>query len=180
MHPLPTLFRSILSGLLATIAALAAKDRARTAFLVRLYGHYNRAIQRFEKLFAQWRANTLPPQRHRPNQKPRPRTTPPLPTARHWLTRTLASTEANLRAYQLDLLLASEDCAQFLAAVPRAGRILRPLARAFGLHMPGDPPPPLPKSSFTPDPPPRPWPPPLGIEILRPAWPLPLRPPKRA
>jgi hypothetical protein len=164
MSPLATRFREILSGLLAFIATVAAKERPRTEFLVRVHGHLNRTIQRFEKLVAHWRNNTLPKQRHRPGQKPRANRPPSLPTGHAWLQRDLNDYRANGSAYQLELFLATPECAQLLAEVPRATRILRPLARALGLQMPGDPPPKPPKPVKTATPPPAP-PPVIGIRV---------------
>jgi hypothetical protein len=167
MNPLATLFRTILTGLNAVIAQIANKNRTKTDFLITIHRHLNCTIQRFEKLVAHWQAGTLPKQRTRPGRKSHPRTTPRLPTRRHWLTNELASTEANGRAYQLQLFLASEDCQKLLAEVPRAARILRPLTRALGLHFPGDPPLPLPKPAPKPK---NPWlalPPIVGIVIHR-------------
>ena len=153
-----TLFRAILSGLMAVIATIAGKDRTRTEFLVRVHGHLNRTIQRFERLVAHWRNNTLPKLgKPRPGRPAHPQTTPRLPTGKLWLVRALNSYVANGHTAHLQHFLATPECAQFLAEVPRATRILRPLARALGLQMPGDPPPPAPKPSFTPDQPPTPW-----------------------
>jgi hypothetical protein len=164
MNPLATLFRAILTGLNAVIAQIANKDRARTPYLVSIHCHISRTIHRFETLVARWQAGTLPKQRSRPGRTARPSSAPRLPTRRHWLTNTLAHHEANLRATQLGLFLASEDCQKLLAEVPRAARILRPLARALGLQMPGDPPPKPPKPLKTATPPPTP-PPVIGIRV---------------
>ena len=60
MTTLATHFRTILSGLQVVIGIVAAKDRARDAFLARIHHHLNRTIQRFEKLVAHWRNNSLP------------------------------------------------------------------------------------------------------------------------
>jgi hypothetical protein len=165
MTDFATRFRTILSGLMAFIATVAAKDRPRADFLVRIHHHLNRTIQRFERLATHWRNNTLPKQRSRPGRPARPQAAPRLPTGKAWLQRALNHYLANGHAAQLQHFLTTEDCQRFLAEVPRALRILRPLARSLGLLMPGDPPPPPPKSSFTPDPP-GPWPvPALGIVV---------------
>jgi hypothetical protein len=158
MSLLATTFRSILTGLKAVIAQIAAKERPRTEFLVRVYSHIGRTLQRFEKLVANWRAGTLPkPGKPRPGRPSRPPAIPRLPTRRAWLTRELNHFAANGSAYQLELFLATEDCRKLLAEVPRAGRILRPLARSLGVQMPGDPPPPAPRPARAAKPPGNPW-----------------------
>ena len=152
------LFRTILTGLMAVIATIAAKDRTRTEFLVRVHHHLNRTIQRFGRLVAHWRNNTLPKQgKPRPGRPTRPQTTLRLPTGKAWLQRALNDNAANGHAAHLQHFLTTTEFTQFLAEVPRATRILRPLARARGLQMPGDPPPPAPKPSFTPDQLPTAW-----------------------
>ena len=165
MSSLPTLFRAILTSLWAVIAPIAAKNPAKTALLIRIANHLNRTIQRFETLFARWQTNTLPklrPNKPHPNkphpEKPHPgrphtsRTTPRLPRGPAWILRHVDHYNARGCASQLQHLLHAEDMAAFLAAVPRAARLLRPLAKSLGLHMPGDPPPPLPKPARPPKP----------------------------
>ena len=150
MTTLATHFRAILSGLLAVIAPIAAKERTRTAFLVRIWTHLARTIQRFEKLVAHWRAGTLPkPGKPRPGRPTRPRTTPRLPTGHAWLVRAVDHYNARAHASQLQHFLATPECMAFLAEVPRANRILRPLTKSLGIQMPGDPPPPMPKPAKT-------------------------------
>jgi hypothetical protein len=153
MSALATTFRTILHGLKAVIARIAANDRPRTAFLVGIYGHLSRTVSRFEALVAHWRANTLPKQRHRPGRTPRLRATPKRPTGKSWMLRHVDHSDFRAHASQLQHFLTTEDCRKLLAEVPRAARILRPLARALGLLMPGDPLPPPPKPPITPDPP---------------------------
>jgi hypothetical protein len=92
---------------------------------------------RIQRLHDQWRAGTLKPVRARP---PRPRTeTPPasgprLPRAFGW---------ANLRAREtvpcaglLHGLLQDEESRRFLAEIPRAARLVRPLCQALGVRQP--------------------------------------------
>ena len=175
MTTLSTIFRAILSDLQKVIAPIAAKERTRTEFLVRVWQHLNRTIQRFEKLVAHWRAGTLPkPGKPRPGRKQYPQTTPRLPTGHAWLVRAVNHYNARAHASQLQHFLATPEIAKFLAEVPRAARILRPLAKSLGIPMPGDPPPPAPKPSYTPDPPPNPWRhlPEIGVRVLTAADPL--------
>ena len=146
MTTLATHFRTILAGLLVVIGIVATKEPARDPFLARIYHHLNRTIQRFEKLVAHWRAGTLPkPGKPRPGRPSHPRATPRFPTGYAWLIRSVDHYNFRGHASQLQHFLAAPECIQFLAEVPRAGRILRPLARALALQMPGDPPPPMPK-----------------------------------
>lgn len=152
-------FRAILVGLLALIAQVAAQDRARAPFLGRAITYLNRRLQRLEALLAHWRANTLPrPCNPRPGRPRYPSTAPRFPEGHAWLLRAVDHHNARASASQLQHLLATPDCAEFLAAIPRAARILRPLARALGLQMPGDPPPKPPKPARpAPRPRPLPW-----------------------
>ncbi len=164
MTTLAITFRAILTSLRGVVAALAAKDRARQVLLLRIYQHIGLIIARFERLFAHWRDGTLPkPRAPRPGRPARPRSTPRLSAGPAWLIRHVDDYNARCFASQMQHLLHTEDCARFLAEVPRAGRILRPLARALAIQMPGDPPPPLPKPARAPkpaNPPPPPSPPP--------------------
>ena len=146
MSTLATHFRAILAGLQVVIGIVAANDRPRLGFLACIHNHLNRTIQRFEKLVANWRAGTLPkPGKPRPGRPARPQTTTRLPNSRSWLIRSVDHYNFRGHASQLQHFLASPECAAFLAEVPRAGRILRPLAKSLALQMPGDPPPPMPK-----------------------------------
>ncbi len=161
MSTVATTFRVILTGLQAVIALVAAKNHPRAELLSRAYFHLNRTIQRFEKLVAHWRDNTLPRQRKRASRPARPQSTPRLPTSQSWLVRAADHYNARGHASQLQHFLATPECVAFLAEVPRAGRILRPLAKSLGIQMPGDPPPPNPKPAKTPRLP-RPAPPARG------------------
>lgn len=95
------------------------------------------AAARVQRLHDQWRAGTLTPARPR---APRPRPeTPPAPRPR--LPRRLGW--ANLRARELvpcagmlHGLLQQEDSRRFLAEVPRAARLVRPLCQALGVAQP--------------------------------------------
>ena len=163
MSTLATHFRAILAGLQVVIGIVAANDRPRLAFLACIHNHLNRTIQRFEKLVANWRAGTLPKTgKPRPGRPARPQTTPRLPSGFAWILRNVDHHEARCQASRFQVFLATPECAHFLAEVPRAGRILRPVTRSLGLQMPGDPPrpdpkPPKPKPSVTPKPGPMPW-----------------------
>ena len=145
------LFSTILTGLRAAVAnssalrsvnpAHAERVRARTALLVFVWGRIGRMANRFDNLFARWRASTLP---NRTLAKPRPSragqpTTPhersKIPAGRAWLVGVVGY-EAAGRASQLQHLLAHPDMAEFLHAAPQAGRILRPLCHMLGIDPP--------------------------------------------
>lgn len=127
-------FSTILSSLQAAIAVVAARDRRLTVLMVAMWGRIARMGRRLERLVAMWRAGTLPDARapHARAPRARPATTattrPCYPTAPDWLLRTLGH-DAAAAGLQLRHLLTDEECVAFLAAVPQAGRILRPLLR---------------------------------------------------
>jgi hypothetical protein len=143
MPTLATTFAAIIAGLRAAIAPLAARDRARTALLVLLWGRLARSAARFERLFARWRAGTLPrPRPARAGQRTRRQPHPHLPANPAWLVAMVRETAP--MATQLQHLLAHPDMAAFLAAAPQAGRILRPLCHMLGLPRPPQTRPPAP------------------------------------
>ena len=146
MPTIATLFSAILAGLRAAVAnssalrslnpAHAERVRARTALLVLVWGRIGRMANRFENLFARWRAGTLPkPRPSRAGQPTSPRETARIPTGRAWLVHVVGF-EAAGRASQLQHLLARPDMAEFLHAAPQAGRILRPLCHMLGITPP--------------------------------------------
>ncbi len=160
---MPTLLTIILTGLRAAIARIAPKIPARTALLVLAWNRISRAATRYERLFAQFRAGTLPqPGAPRPPRPARPRQPLYLPTRPAWLI--AECREAAAIACQLQHFLVTEEAAEFIAAVPRAGRILRPLCRMLGITAPNlhptlpDPPSPHPPPKSQPHraPPPTP------------------------
>ncbi len=126
-------FSIILSALQAAIAVVAARERSMTVLLVAMWGRVARIGSRLERLVAQWRAGTLPPP---PVARTRVAGTtarrPNYPTAPKWLLRTLGH-DAVAAGLQLQHLLTDAECVAFLAAVPQAGRILRPLLRMLGV-----------------------------------------------
>ena len=124
-------FTRILIDLQTAIAARAARDRVLNALLVALWGRIARMRMRLERLVALWRAGTLPvPRASRAGQVRTPRSKPRanFPTAPGWLLRKLGY-EVAAYGSQLQHLLTTAECAAFLAAVPQAGRVLRPLLR---------------------------------------------------
>ena len=124
-------FTNILTDLKAVIAVFSARNRALTPLLVALWGRLARMQTRLERLLALWRAGMLPaaraPQvRGASGTQVGQRQVFPGSTA--WLTRMLGYQVAVFGS-QLRHLMTEQECAQFLAEVPQAGRILRPLLR---------------------------------------------------
>ena len=120
---------AILTDLRAAIAVRAARDRAMTALLVLVWGRLARAAVRLERLYELWLAGSLraPRQVGVRQASARVIVRPKLPGRRGWLALQIWET----RAYgsQLQHLLADPGFAAFVAAVPQAGRVLRPLFR---------------------------------------------------
>ena len=132
-------FTAIISALQAAIAVRAARDRTLTVLLVALCGRVARMGTRLARLVAQWRTGTLPwPRLPRARGLPgtenagKPTIKPSYPTAPAWLLRKLGY-EVAVYGSQLRHLLSEAECAEFLAAVPQAGRILRPLLRMLSV-----------------------------------------------
>ena len=122
----------ILSDLRAAIAVAAARDRRLTVLLVAVWARISRMGTRLERLIAQWRSGKLPKSRApraKPTARPigKPATGPGFPTAPGWLR--LRVWETGAFGSQLQHLLSEAEWVEFLAAVPQAGRILRPLCR---------------------------------------------------
>ena len=128
-------FTHILTGLQAAIAVVSARERALTALLVMVWGRIGRMRTRLERLIALWRAGRLPaPRKSRAGQKRGGVRAPSaLPTAPAWLV--AAVREATVFGAQLEQMLSQEECVRFLAEVPQARRILRPLCRMLGVGL---------------------------------------------
>lgn len=156
MENLGALFAFLIFGLRKAIAPLAA--RGNTAVLVQVHAYTGRVAQRFEKLFIRWQTGCLP--------VPRTRTSPRAPRAastdkprlrfsrrRKWLI--AAHIElAFARSQLIHLLGRHPDVPAFLADVPQAKRLLRPLCTMLGVD--------LDKPTGVPLPPPAPRPAPPG------------------
>ncbi len=128
-------FTTILSDLQAAIAVVAARDRALTVLLVAVWGRIGRMRGRLERLIARWRAGTLPaPRKSRAGEvRGAPGIRIAFPTAPAWLlvrVRTAVAARA-----QVEHLLSQAEYVAFLAAVPQARRILRPLCRMLGIGV---------------------------------------------
>ena len=125
---------AILSQLQAAIAVVAARDRCLTVLLVAVWGRIARMRTRLERLVTLWQAGTLPaprPSRAGQTRAPSVRTPSIIPTIPAWLL--VAVREAWTVRTHLENLLSDAECAEFLAAVPQAARINRPLCRMLGI-----------------------------------------------
>ncbi len=144
MLSLAASFALLLTGIRDAIAPVAARDWARTAFLVFIHQRLRRSAARFERLYARWKAGTLPKPRTTP-RAPRTaaattRTRKPvlfrLPSRRFWLLHQNIPGAAS-RASQFRHLLATHpELPEFLAAAPQAARILNPICRMLGVALP--------------------------------------------
>ena len=158
MDILPARLVAIMTSLRHAIAAFAARESRAQAFTwlggvayrpavapnrppslpaetwTLLWHRLARLANRFQTLFSRWQAGTLPALR---NRAPRPcvaRATPRLPASQGWVGTRIP--EAAPCAGMLHMLLQEPEVPRFVAAVPRAGRLLRPLLRALGLPAP--------------------------------------------
>ena len=129
-------FSSILTDLQAAIAVVAARERALTVLLVAVWGRIARMRSRLERLIVRWRAGiVVPPRKSRAGEvRISVRAEAALPIAPGWLLAQVGAA-ASYRG-QLEHLLSQAECVEFLAAVPQAGRILRPLCRMLGIGVP--------------------------------------------
>jgi hypothetical protein len=129
-------FTTLLTGLQAAIAVVAAHERSLTVLLVAVWGRIGRISTRLERLIALWRAGKLPTPRAWLGRVPgatagKPRSA--LPTTPAWLL--VAVREAAPFGARLEHLLSEAECEEFLAAAPQARRLLRPLCRMLGVGV---------------------------------------------
>ncbi len=134
----------IVATIRAVIGLLIAPVPAREShaqMVQLLFNRVGRAARLFARLHALWLANRLPAPR-----APRARTAkvqtaptrplpPPIPRAKGWFVNA-GQHHAGLAHAQLNAFLERADLPQFLAAVPRAGRYLRPLCRLLAVPQP--------------------------------------------
>jgi hypothetical protein len=129
-------FSPLLIRLQAAIAVVAARERTLTVLLVAVWGRIGRIATRLERLIALWRAGKLPKVRAARGAVAgaaggRPRVA--LPTTSAWLL--VAVREAAPFGARLESMLSEAECVAFLAAVPQARRLLRPLCRMLGVGV---------------------------------------------
>ena len=155
---------TILEHLVAVIAVLhramgvhVRANRQDDSVLGLAYWHADRIRQRFIKLYTSWTNGTLKPPRQRkplaslpsrscaggagggptvPETQPTPGLPikPKAPRKKGWVTH-LAPPCAEAGGW-LSYFLQREDMPAFLKAVPRAGRLLRPLCQMLGVQLP--------------------------------------------
>jgi len=124
-------FSLILIDLRAAIAVVAARERGLSALLLIVWGRVSRVAARIERLMALWRAGILPvvgvPRVGRiavVGVRVRTR----IPSGRGWLA--IRAWEVRAFGSQLAHLMATDaEFARFLAEVPAAARMLRPICR---------------------------------------------------
>ena len=127
-------FSIILTNLKAAIAVVSARERGLSALLVIVWGRLSRMVVRMERLIALWRAGTLPKARaSRAGRTCKTGERVRLPTGPAWLLDYVR--EAGGFGAQIESLLTQEEFAAFVAAVPQAGRVLRPLCRMLGVGV---------------------------------------------
>jgi hypothetical protein len=134
-------FTTVLTGLQAAIAVVAAREQTLTALLVAVWGRIGRISTRLERLIALWRAGKLPkPPVFRGRVAGTPTRAPVriFPGVPAWLL--VAVREAAPFGARLEELLSEAECVAFLAAVPQARRLLRPLCRMLGVGVAPRPP----------------------------------------
>ena len=127
---------AILSGMRAALAPHVNHHTPRTPIFLTAWTRIGRAATRLTTLFTRWKNNTLPAPRapSAPRKTPAPKK-PYFPAGQAWLAK---RTDHHVRGHasQLQHLLARPDMAEFLTAVPQAGRILRPLCHMLGIEPP--------------------------------------------
>jgi hypothetical protein len=130
----------ILTGLAAVVAMHFLRNPRLVVLIVPLWTRLNRAARRFDRLMARLAAGRKlrPARPGRPTARPSSRRAR-LPAGRGWLVAALGYHAAG-HASQLDALLAEPETAQLLAAIPGAGRILRPLCHMLGIRPAALPP----------------------------------------
>jgi len=128
-------FAAILTRLQGAIAVVSARERHLTVLLVAVWGRIGRIRARLERLIALWRAGMLPKPRLPGVAGARAVMRAPsiIPTHPGWLLGVVG--EAGAVRGQLEMLLSEAECVAFLAAVPQAVRILRPLSRMLGIGV---------------------------------------------
>ena len=127
-HILATCF-----ALRASLAAAAARARTEQDAIVQVWSYVGRLARRFERLYERWRTNTLPTPRPKPENAPRRTRTPRPRLSRRWAWLLRHDNNMGNHASGIALRLSQPDAAQFLAEVPRAAAMVRPLLHMLGI-----------------------------------------------
>jgi hypothetical protein len=107
----------------------------------KLFNRVGRAARLFARLYDLWRANRLPAPRApragtaKAQTAPTRPLPPSIPRAKGWFMNA-GRHHAGLAHFQLNAFLARADLPEFLAAVPQAGRYLRPLCNLLAVPQP--------------------------------------------
>ncbi len=150
----------IMDGIRGLFATHAARTPALQGLTTRVYNYLGQIVMRLDRLAARVQSGTLRPARPRaPRPRPRkPTASPRLPVGNFWLIRCAPPTGSY--ACNIETFLQDPALADLIAAAPQAGRLLRPLYRAFGIKIPENlklpPRPPRPKPAKPAPPPPKP------------------------
>ncbi len=123
----------ILAGLAALVAARFLRRPHLAGLTVILWNRLSRSVQRFARVMT--RPGRAPAPVSRPGRRAYGRqTVAALPRGHGWLVRELGY-EAMAFGGQLEALLAEPAMQAALAALPGAGRVLRPLCRMLGVPV---------------------------------------------
>jgi hypothetical protein len=136
-HHLATVLATLRTAITAIVGGLVRRDPAHAPMIQLLWNRIGRAVDRVARLHALWQQGRLPPTRpSRAGIARAPRPVPArLPSRRAWLVALGGHQVASVGA-QLGAFLERPEFAAFLAAVPRAGRHLRPLCTMLGVTPP--------------------------------------------
>ncbi len=138
LSPLARSFAPAIKAICALIAHHAGLDRRLSPIVLIVWGRLNRTLTRLDRLIARWQAGTLRPPRPKPTTPRTPVTrTPPatkVPTEKAWLLRLIP--HAGQHHGHVETIVNNAELAALVAAAPQAGRLLRPLARMFGIPLP--------------------------------------------
>ena len=131
----------IVAVIRAAIGLLIAPVPAREShglMVQALFNRVGRAARLFARLYDLWRAGRLPTPRPSRARTPKPQPAParpPIPRGKGWFM-AAGQHHAGLAHHHLAEFMARPDLPEFLAAVPRAGRHLRPLCRLLAVPQP--------------------------------------------
>ena len=143
-HPTPTrtelgaAWAMAIDGIAAVVKHFAPHLPALAPVLAAILYRFPGVVARLDRLILRWQAGTLP--KPRPSRAGHPRPTQPSArertyhTRRFWLIRLVQRTAQY--GPGIELLLARPDTRALVEAAPQAGRLLRPLCRAFNLAQP--------------------------------------------
>jgi hypothetical protein len=134
-------------GLRRAISHRASVSRGLAAVLNLLAGRLGRTLLRLDRLVVRWQAGEdMTPRARSPRVKPvaapRAEGVAPqvlrLPTGQMWLTKILQPVAQPILQWSsaVNNLLDDAESKALVAAVPQAGRLLRPLCRLFGTEVP--------------------------------------------